>query len=144
MRLAVRLAAAERAGLIVGVRRVATAATGGKAFATAEEAVKDIPTGAKLLVGGFGLTGVPENLLRAIDAGSAGEFTVVSSNVGTAEEGLGPLFASKKIAKVVGSYVGENDVRHNRAPRCVAGTVHTSAHVDAAPHCTPRSSSSSF
>ena len=81
-----RAAAAARAGRM-SARRLSSAAAGGKAVATAEEAVKDIPSGAKLLVGGFGLTGVPENLLRAIDAGSAGDFTVVSSNVGTAEEG---------------------------------------------------------
>ena len=99
------------AARLAGSRRGLAAATGGKAVASAEEAVKDIASGSKLLVGGFGLTGVPENLLRALDATSADNLTVVSSNVGTAKHGLGPLFASKKISKVIGSYVGENEVR---------------------------------
>ena len=56
------------------------------------------------------LCGVPENLLRAIkDKGAAG-LTVVSSNVGTDERGLGLLFQSKQVRKMVGSYVGENKI----------------------------------
>ena len=92
--------------------RAATSArhASSKVFSSAEAAVEDVQTGAKLLVGGFGLTGVPENLLNALRKRGVGELCVVSSNVGTAERGLGPLFASKQIAKVVGSYVGENEI----------------------------------
>ena len=81
-----------------------------KVFASADAAVADVPDGATLLVGGFGLTGVPENLLSALRKSGVGDLCVVSSNVGTAERGLGPLFASKQISKVVGSYVGENEI----------------------------------
>ena len=83
---------------------------GGKVFASSDAAIADVPTGAKLLVGGFGLTGTPDNLIGALSRAGTSELTVVSSNVGTSERGLGPLFHSKQIAKVIGSYVGENDV----------------------------------
>lgn len=53
-----------------------------KIFASAEEAVKDIPDGAKLLVGGFGLCGIPENLISAILKQGAKDLTVVSNNAG--------------------------------------------------------------
>lgn len=53
-----------------------------KIFASAEEAVQDIPDGAKLLVGGFGLCGIPENLISAILKHGAKELTVVSNNAG--------------------------------------------------------------
>jgi len=75
-----------------------------------EAAVADVHDGAKLLVGGFGLSGVPENLIAAIRDKQAGGLTVVSSNVGTAERGLGLLFQTGQIAKMIGSYVGENSV----------------------------------
>jgi len=91
------------------LRRLSTA-SGPKIFASAEAAVADVPDGAKLLVGGFGLTGVPENLIGALVTKGVSDLTVVSSNVGTAERGLGPLFQTKQIGKVVGSYVGENDL----------------------------------
>lgn len=86
------------------------ACRGPKVF-NAASAVADIPSGSTLLVGGFGLSGVPENLLKALNTRTElNDLTVVSSNVGTAERGLGPLFESRKISKVVSSYVGENDV----------------------------------
>lgn len=94
----------------LSARWLTSGGSGGKAFSSSEEAVKDVVSGSKLLVGGFGLTGVPENLLRAINKSKTTDLTVVSSNVGTAEHGLGPLFSSKKISKVVSSYVGENEV----------------------------------
>lgn len=113
-----------RALSAVMFRRLACSVTGGKSVKTAEEAIKDIPSGAKVLVGGFGLTGVPENLLRALNASDISNLTVVSSNVGTATHGLGPLFASKKISKMIGSYVGENEVRGASATqRCCRGSM---------------------
>jgi len=72
--------------------------------------VADVKSGSKLLVGGFGLSGVPENLLRALRDTGVGKLTVVSSNVGTSERGLGLLFQSKQITKMIGSYVGENEL----------------------------------
>lgn len=53
-----------------------------KLFASAEDAVKDIPDGAKLLVGGFGLCGIPENLIGAVLKHGAKDLTVVSNNAG--------------------------------------------------------------
>ena len=81
-----------------------------KVFASADAAVADIPAGAKLLVGGFGLTGVPDNLIGGLVRTGVNDLTVVSSNVGTSERGLGLLFQTNQISKVVGSYVGENDI----------------------------------
>jgi 3-oxoacid CoA-transferase subunit A len=72
------------------------------------EAVADIPDGASLAVGGFGLSGVPDVLIRALhDQGAAG-LEVVSNNCGVDGRGLGVLLAAGRIARVTGSYVGEN------------------------------------
>ncbi|MDQ1051476.1 CoA transferase subunit A [Streptomyces sp. V4I2] len=74
----------------------------------AAEAVADIPDGASLAVGGFGLSGVPEVLLRALYAHGADGLKVVSNNCGVDGRGLGVLLAAGRIARVTGSYVGEN------------------------------------
>ncbi|MBJ93325.1 MAG: succinyl-CoA--3-ketoacid-CoA transferase [Rickettsiales bacterium] len=71
-------------------------------------AIQDISHGATLLVGGFGLSGNPENLIRALhERGTAG-LTLVSNNAGTDNCGLGVLLQSRQVSKMVGSYVGEN------------------------------------
>lgn len=75
---------------------------------TAAEAVADIPDGASLAVGGFGLSGVPDVLIRALYTQGAGELRVVSNNCGVDGRGLGVLLAAGRIARVTGSYVGEN------------------------------------
>ncbi|MFF5159575.1 CoA transferase subunit A [Streptomyces sp. NPDC000348] len=74
----------------------------------AAEAVADIPDGASLAVGGFGLSGVPEALIRALYAQGASGLEVVSNNCGVDGRGLGVLLAAGRIARVTGSYVGEN------------------------------------
>jgi len=74
----------------------------------AAEAVADIPDGASLAVGGFGLSGVPEVLVRALYEQGAGGLKVVSNNCGVDGRGLGVLLAAGRIARVTGSYVGEN------------------------------------
>jgi 3-oxoacid CoA-transferase subunit A len=79
-----------------------------KVFATAREACADIPNGATLLAGGFGLCGIPESCIRALrDLGTKG-LTVVSNNCGVDDFGLGILLRNKQIVKMVSSYVGEN------------------------------------
>uniref|UniRef100_A0A224XLG4 Succinyl-CoA:3-ketoacid-coenzyme A transferase n=1 Tax=Panstrongylus lignarius TaxID=156445 RepID=A0A224XLG4_9HEMI len=79
-----------------------------KVYDCAAEAVKDIPDGATILFGGFGLCGIPEKLIAAIlDAGTK-NLTVVSNNAGVTDFGLGLLLKEKRIKKVIGSYVGEN------------------------------------
>ncbi|MFG2732358.1 CoA transferase subunit A [Streptomyces canus] len=79
-----------------------------KVWASALEAVADIPDDASLAVGGFGLSGIPATLIRALyDHGVTG-LKVVSNNCGTDGHGLGVLLAAGRIARVTGSYVGEN------------------------------------
>ncbi|PKT72287.1 succinyl-CoA--3-ketoacid-CoA transferase [Streptomyces populi] len=79
-----------------------------KVRASAAEAVADIPDGASLAVGGFGLSGVPETLIRALYAHGADGLQVVSNNCGVDGRGLGVLLAAHRISRVTGSYVGEN------------------------------------
>ncbi|MGW2830278.1 CoA transferase subunit A [Streptomyces sp. NPDC001286] len=79
-----------------------------KVRASAAEAVADIPDGASLAVGGFGLSGVPETLIRALHEQGASDLRVVSNNCGVDDRGLGILLAAGRITRVTGSYVGEN------------------------------------
>ena len=79
-----------------------------KVYATAAEAVADIPDGATIMAGGFGLCGIPENLILALrDRGVKG-LTVISNNCGVDDWGLGPLLQTRQIRKMISSYVGEN------------------------------------
>lgn len=79
-----------------------------KVSTSAAKAVADIPDGASLAVGGFGLSGVPEVLVRALHEQGADGLKVVSNNCGVDGRGLGVLLAAGRIARVTGSYVGEN------------------------------------
>ena len=79
-----------------------------KRVASAAEAIADIPDGASVAVGGFGLNGVPIVLIRALLDGSATDLEVVSNNCGIDGWGLGLLLAAGRIRRVIGSYVGEN------------------------------------
>ena len=79
-----------------------------KVVASATEAVRDIPDGAVLLAGGFGLCGNPEHLITAIKAKGIKSLTLISNNCGTTDKGLGVLLASGQVSKMVSSYVGEN------------------------------------
>ncbi len=75
---------------------------------SAEEAIRDIPDGATLMVGGFGLCGNPEHLIAAVARKGVKNLTVISNNCGTTEQGLGVLLQAKQLRKMVASYVGEN------------------------------------
>jgi 3-oxoacid CoA-transferase subunit A len=75
---------------------------------SALEAVAEIKDGSTLLVGGFGLVGIPENLILALVEKGTNDLTVVSNNCGVDDWGLGLLLKNKQIKKMVGSYVGEN------------------------------------
>ncbi|MEV2248362.1 CoA transferase subunit A [Streptomyces sp. NPDC049970] len=79
-----------------------------KVHGSAAEAVADIPDGASLAVGGFGLSGIPAVLIDALHAQGATALEVVSNNCGTDGRGLGVLLAAGRITRVTGSYVGEN------------------------------------
>lgn len=77
-------------------------------YSSFSEAVKDIHDGATLMVGGFGLCGIPENLLLALVDKGVKDLTVISNNCGVDDWGLGLLLRNKQIKKMIGSYVGEN------------------------------------
>jgi len=79
-----------------------------KVFPSAEAACADIPEGAKILAGGFGLCGIPENLIAALVRKGVRNLTAVSNNCGVDDWGLGLLLGRKQIRKMVSSYVGEN------------------------------------
>lgn len=75
---------------------------------SAREAVGDIPNGATILAGGFGLCGIPENAIQAIAELGVSGLTFVSNNCGVDDFGLGILLRNKQIVKMISSYVGEN------------------------------------
>jgi 3-oxoacid CoA-transferase subunit A len=79
-----------------------------KVVGSADEAVRDINDGATLLVGGFGLCGIPENLIEALVRKGVKNLTTVSNNAGVDDFGLGKLLATGQVKKHIGSYVGEN------------------------------------
>jgi len=79
-----------------------------KVVPSAEEAVKDIPDNATLIVGGFGLCGIPENLIDALVKSGVKGLTCVSNNAGVDDWGLGLLLQTRQVRKMVSSYVGEN------------------------------------
>ena len=79
-----------------------------KIFSSAAEAVADIPDHATLCIGGFGLCGIPENLIKALVSKGVSGLTCVSNNAGVDDFGIGLLFARKQVKKMISSYVGEN------------------------------------
>jgi 3-oxoacid CoA-transferase subunit A len=79
-----------------------------KTVTSAREAVEDVPDGASLAVGGFGLAGIPSVLISALLEQGATDLTVVSNNCGVDGAGLGLLLAEHRIHRVVASYIGDN------------------------------------
>lgn len=79
-----------------------------KRVANADVAVERVTDGATILVGGFGMCGVPEHLLRALKKRGTKNLTLVSNNAGTDNFGIGWLLESKQVKKMIASYVGEN------------------------------------
>ena len=79
-----------------------------KLVSSAEEAVRDITDGSTICVGGFGLCGIPENLISALVKNGATGLTAVSNNAGVDDFGLGLLLQTKQIKRMISSYVGEN------------------------------------
>jgi 3-oxoacid CoA-transferase subunit A len=79
-----------------------------KVVASADEAVKDISDGATIMIGGFGLCGIPENLIRALVRKGVKNLTTISNNVGVDGLGNGLLLAAGQIRRHIGTYVGEN------------------------------------
>jgi 3-oxoacid CoA-transferase subunit A len=79
-----------------------------KVVASAEEAIRDVFDGATIMVGGFGLCGMPENLIRALAHKGVKGLTTISNNVGVDGLGMGLLLANGQIRRHIGTYVGEN------------------------------------
>ena len=80
-----------------------------KVVTGAAEAVADIPDGARVMVGGFGVCGVPEDLVRALHARGRRRLTIISNNAGVGGSGVGLLLAAKQISRLIGTYVGDNE-----------------------------------
>lgn len=79
-----------------------------KIFPSAEAAIDDVCDGATIMVGGFGLCGIPENLIRALVRKGVKSLTTISNNAGVDGLGVGSLLAAGQIRHHIGSYVGEN------------------------------------
>jgi len=79
-----------------------------KIVANADEAIQDIQDGATIMVGGFGLCGIPENLIAALARKLVKGLTVISNNAGVDDFGLGVLLRNRQVKKHIGTYVGEN------------------------------------
>jgi 3-oxoacid CoA-transferase subunit A len=74
----------------------------------ADEAIKDIPDAATLMLGGFGLCGIPENCIAALTRSGVRQLTCISNNAGVDDFGLGLLLKTRQVKKMISSYVGEN------------------------------------
>lgn len=81
-----------------------------KVCANAAEALPEIPDGAIIMSGGFGLSGNPENCIRELAKRGPKNLTIISNNCGTTDQGLGVLLAAGQVDKMVSSYVGENKI----------------------------------
>jgi 3-oxoacid CoA-transferase subunit A len=79
-----------------------------KVVANADEAIRDVQDGAVIMVGGFGLCGIPEELIEALARKGVKNLTTISNNAGVDDYGLGKLLGAGQIKKHIGSYVGEN------------------------------------
>src|ERR1043165_4036456 len=79
-----------------------------KVVANAEEAIKDVSDGAVLMLGGFGLCGIPENCIRALVKKGSRQLTCISNNAGVDDFGIGLMLRQKQVKKMISSYVGEN------------------------------------
>jgi 3-oxoacid CoA-transferase subunit A len=79
-----------------------------KIIASADAAVADIPDGATIMVGGFGLCGIPENLIEAVRRRGTRNLTVISNNAGVEGFGVGRWLENGQIRKIIGTYIGDN------------------------------------
>lgn len=79
-----------------------------KVVANADEAIRDVFDGASIMIGGFGLCGIPENLIRALVGKGSKNLTTISNNAGVDGAGTGLLLSAGQIRRHIGTYVGEN------------------------------------
>jgi 3-oxoacid CoA-transferase len=81
-----------------------------KVTKNAADAVRDIPSGSSVMIAGFGLCGIPENLIAALAAQGAKDLTIISNNAGTNDFGITALLKNRQVRKMISTYVGENKV----------------------------------
>jgi 3-oxoacid CoA-transferase subunit A len=79
-----------------------------KVVRDAREAIADVPDGATIMLGGFGLCGIPENLISALRDRGSRNLTIISNNAGIDGRGAGLLLEARQIRKIISTYVGEN------------------------------------
>lgn len=79
-----------------------------KRVATADAAIAKLADGATILMGGFGLCGIPENLIAAVQRRGTRDLTIVSNNAGVDDFGIGLLLQNRQVKKMISTYVGEN------------------------------------
>jgi 3-oxoacid CoA-transferase subunit A len=79
-----------------------------KVLRDAEEAAALVPDGATIMMGGFGLSGIPENLIAALHKRGTKDLTIISNNAGTDHSGIGLLLRARQVRKMIATYVGEN------------------------------------
>jgi 3-oxoacid CoA-transferase A subunit len=80
-----------------------------KVFENADQAIADIPDGATLMLGGFGLCGIPENCISALLRKNIKNLTCISNNAGVDDFGIGLMLKGRQVKKMISSYVGENE-----------------------------------
>ena len=81
-----------------------------KVAASTAEAIADIFDGATVMLGGFGLCGIPENLIKALVKKGTRDLTVISNNAGVSDYGIGLLLRTRQVRRMVATYVGENKI----------------------------------
>jgi 3-oxoacid CoA-transferase subunit A len=91
-----------------------------KVVKNAMEAIQDIQDGAMIMVGGFGLCGIPENLIAALKAKGVKNLTLMSNNAGVDDFGLGLLLQTRQVKKMISTYVGENKEFERQ---CLSGEI---------------------
>ncbi len=79
-----------------------------KVVRSADDAVANVPDGATIMMGGFGLCGIPENLIAALHRRGTRGLTIISNNAGSDDFGIGVLLKTRQVKKMISSYVGEN------------------------------------
>lgn len=79
-----------------------------KTVSGAAEAIRDIPDGAVIMLGGFGLCGIPENCIQALVQKGVKDLTCISNNAGVDDFGIGLMLRTRQVKKMISSYVGEN------------------------------------
>src|SRR5215831_12417301 len=81
-----------------------------KVFSNAIDAISDISDGATIMMGGFGLCGIPENLIAALRDKGTKDLTIISNNAGSDGFGAGVLLQTRQVRKMISTYVGENQL----------------------------------